>query len=487
MKRILLFLMLSVYALSYAEDFKYSISPYLGYHYFGDDRDKKDKPEFGLKVERFLQNNLGFEVGLGYVPTERGNGKNVDLFNYHTHLKYYFGDFSGFEPYASAGLGGDITYGMNIGPSVALGAKYKIVENIGIFAEIRDNYLFGNGNDVILTAGLNFYVGKKAKPILDSDGDGVNDNLDKCPNTPKGVKVDKDGCPLDTDGDGVYDYLDKCPDTPKGVKVNSEGCPLDSDKDGVFDHLDKCPNTPEGVKVDKDGCPLDSDKDGVYDYLDKCPGTPEGVKVDSNGCPLDSDKDGVYDYLDKCPGTPEGVKVDANGCPLDSDKDGVADYLDKCPNTPERAKVDPNGCPLDSDKDGVYDGLDKCPNSPVGSKVDKDGCEISISLMVFFDTNRSEVKEQYYDEIEKVAKFMKQYPDIKIEIAGHTDSRGSREKNIKLSQERAAAVANVLVKKFGISKDRVSAKGYGPDKPIYTNETEEGRQKNRRVEAVIIK
>lgn len=91
---------------------------------------------------------------------------------------------------------------------------------------------------------------------------------------------------------------------------------LDADKDGVPDNLDKCPNTPAGVKVDADGCPIDSDKDGVADYLDKCPDTPAGVKVDAAGCPLDSDKDGVLDYLDRCPDTPAGDKVDANGCTI---------------------------------------------------------------------------------------------------------------------------------------------------------------------------
>jgi len=120
---------------------------------------------------------------------------------------------------------------------------------------------------------------------VDSDQDGVLDDVDKCPNTPLGVVVDKDGCPVDSDKDGVPDYLDKCPDTPVGVVVDKDGCPLDSDKDGVPDYLDKCPDTPLGVRVDKDGCPLDSDKDGVPDYLDKCPDTPLGVKVDSDGCP----------------------------------------------------------------------------------------------------------------------------------------------------------------------------------------------------------
>ena len=89
---------------------------------------------------------------------------------------------------------------------------------------------------------------------------------------------------------------------------------LDSDGDGVYDHSDKCPNTPRGVIVDAKGCPLDSDGDGVYDYLDQCPNTPKGVRVDAKGCPLDTDCDGVYDYLDKCPCTPKGAIVDTRGC-----------------------------------------------------------------------------------------------------------------------------------------------------------------------------
>ena len=91
-------------------------------------------------------------------------------------------------------------------------------------------------------------------PALDSDGDGVPDNLDKCPGTPKGVKVDANGCPLDSDGDGVADYKDKSPGTPKGVKVDASGCPLDADGDGVADYLDKCPDSPKGVTVNRVGC-----------------------------------------------------------------------------------------------------------------------------------------------------------------------------------------------------------------------------------------
>jgi outer membrane protein OmpA-like peptidoglycan-associated protein len=302
--------------------------------------------------------------------------------------------------------------------------------------------------------------------IPDSDNDGVLDNIDKCPGTPAGVAVDKDGCPLDSDKDGVLDYLDKCPDTPEGVKVDKDGCPLDSDKDGVYDYLDKCPGTPEGVKVDKDGCPLDSDKDGVYDYLDKCPGTPEGVKVDKDGCPLDSDKDGVYDYLDKCPNTPEGVKVEKDGCP---------------PPPPAPAPV------LDSDNDGVLDNLDKCPGTPAGVKVDSDGCPIQVSktIKIEFDTAKSVVKSKYHNEVKEIADLMKKNPQVNVVIEGHTDNVGREEANVHLSQERANSVRAYLIEKFGIEKERLQAVGYGPQKPIADNATAEGKQKNRRVQAVI--
>ena len=119
----------------------------------------------------------------------------------------------------------------------------------------------------------------------DDDGDGVANHIDRCPDTPKGVTVDAEGCPVDSDGDGVPDYLDKCPGTPAGVKVNADGCPIDSDGDGVPDARDLCPDTPRGMAVDANGCP-DTDGDGVPDNLDKCPGTQRGVPVDEAGCPL---------------------------------------------------------------------------------------------------------------------------------------------------------------------------------------------------------
>ncbi len=122
--------------------------------------------------------------------------------------------------------------------------------------------------------------------------------------------------PIDSDGDGVPDAVDQCPDTPAGARVDARGCELDSDHDGVVDRLDQCPDTVAGARVDARGCELDSDHDGVVDRLDQCPDTVAGAKVDGRGCELDSDGDGIVDRLDLCPNTPAGVRVDASGCPL---------------------------------------------------------------------------------------------------------------------------------------------------------------------------
>jgi outer membrane protein OmpA-like peptidoglycan-associated protein len=273
---------------------------------------------------------------------------------------------------------------------------------------------------------------------------------------------------------------------------------MDSDGDGVMDRRDKCPNTPKGAKVDANGCPTDSDKDGVYDGIDKCDDTPKGYAVDDRGCPKDSDGDGVVDGADKCPNTPKGAKVDASGCPTDSDGDGVPDGPDRCPNTPKGVKVDTSGCPVDSDGDGVVDGTDKCPNTPLGTKVDKDGCPVkeeppkaaplfqegkkSLVLEgVNFATNSDVLTPDSSETLDKVAASLKDWPDVKVEIGGHTDSRASTAYNHNLSHKRAVAVKNYLVSK-GVDASRLEVKGYGESKPIADNKTEAGMAKNRRVE-----
>jgi len=296
----------------------------------------------------------------------------------------------------------------------------------------------------------------------------------------------------DADRDGVADRKDDCPGTPAGAKVDARGCPIDSDADGVPDGIDACPGTAPGWPVDARGCPIDSDGDGVPDGADRCPGTPAGTKVDAAGCPVDSDGDGVTDDRDACPDTPAGARVDAKGCPIDSDGDGVYDGIDRCPRTPVHAHVDTHGCPLDGDGDGVPDGIDRCPTTPAGVTVNPDGCPKSAPLFqeardtlvlegVHFETAKAVLTENSRTILEIVARSLADWPDVRVEIAGHTDARGTEPYNLDLSQRRAEAVRTYLAER-GVAADRLTAKGYGESKPIANNGTEAGRTKNRRVE-----
>ena len=255
----------------------------------------------------------------------------------------------------------------------------------------------------------------------------------------------------------------------------------DTDKDGVLDIKDKCPNTPTGLKVDKNGCAMDTDKDGVLNDFDECPNTPRGVKVNQKGCGLDEDNDGVLDYLDKCLNTPTGLNVDLDGCLLDSDVDGVSDYYDKCPNTPPKVDVDEKGCPWDSDNDGIYDYLDKCPDTTENLEVDRTGCPILATYSFNFALNSAKIEKKYYPQIEKLVDILKDNEKIMIEIQGYTDSQGSAEYNKKLSLRRAESLKNILVTKYKIVKNRIDVVGFGSDYPIADNGTEEGRAQNRRI------
>ena len=196
--------------------------------------------------------------------------------------------------------------------------------------------------------------------------------------------------------------------------------------------------------------------------------------------PLDSDGDGVVDDLDRCPDTPKGVAVDAKGCPLDSDGDGVPDYLDRCPGTPTTVVVDSSGCPIDSDGDGVADYLDKCPDTPQGATVNEVGCW-ALRATALFDTNSSYIMGSATTLLDEVVTILQENPEMKLEIQGHADNTGTPEYNLWLSERRARRVMDYLVSK-GIDPDRLTAKGYGSTQPVVSNDTAEGRARNRRVE-----
>jgi len=395
---------------------------------------------------------------------------------------------------------GDVNFamGIDIGVRNLLNVGYDVEEEMDGCEDFQLKYKGSLGRTATycyvahpLIAGIAKLTVTLGLPeIRDGDEDGVKDDKDQCPHTPKPIVVDSVGCGIDSDNDRVFDGLDKCPNTPEGVVVDVDGCPVDTDGDKVPDYKDQCPNTPEGVAVDSVGCPLDDDKDLVPNYKDQCPNTPEGVKVDSLGCPLDDDKDGVPNFKDQCPNTPEGVKVDSLGCPLDDDKDGVPNFKDQCPDTPEGAEVDSVGCTLDTDKDGVPNYLDKCPNTLPGIEVDNVGCPLQkkqdldqLKKGIQFEFNSAKLTKNSYGTLDDIIELMKQIPEANLEVQGHTDIVGTEDYNQWLSEERAHTVTDYFIKK-GVEGSRLRAVGFGTRKPLADNETEEGRAQNRRVELV---
>ena len=286
-----------------------------------------------------------------------------------------------------------------------------------------------------LQGGLSFMLGGD-RGVRDRDADGVPDNVDECKKTPAGDKVDAKGCTVkDGDGDGVLDDADQCKDTPAGDRVDEKGCslPKDADGDGVLDNVDQCLDTPAGDKVDDKGCSLkDEDGDGVLDAADQCKDTPAGEQVDASGCSAsqrDKDGDGVNDAKDRCPSTPAGVKVDAEGCQV----------------LFEQAKK-----PL------ILEGVN-------------------------FATGKAELTPESQAILDGVAESLVAHEEIKVQVGGHTDNTGSAAVNKRLSAARAEAVRQYLISK-GVAADRLTARGYGPSKPIASNKTVEGRSQNRRVE-----
>ncbi len=250
------------------------------------------------------------------------------------------------------------------------------------------------------------------------------------------------------------------------------------------------------------GCP-DSDGDGIFDAQDACPQVKGVPSADPkiNGCPPDTDGDGIIDSEDACPTVKGVANADPklHGCPPDRDGDGVLDAEDACPDIKGIKTSDPatNGCPGDTDGDTIRDDKDACPNEKGKANQDptKNGCpesvrvtetEVIILQQVQFDTSKATIKKVSDPLLDEVAGVFKEHPELtKIEVQGHTDSKGVPAMNKTLSQQRAESVKKALVKR-GIGEARLVPKGYGQDKPIGDNGTDEGRQKNRRVQFVIL-
>ena len=398
--------------------------------------------------------NLGasvpFDAFTGYKVTELDNS-SYDVVKIHGNTvislapryeRKWFGvslPVTFLPDYAEGAGGGDNnTYApINVGLGLRLGPVW--IGSNTVFTSLMEKYW--NGVDICAAVKVPILY----KAPKDIDNDGVSDKLDQCMYIPGPWETR--GCP-DTDGDGIIDSEDECPLQPGLAKFN--GCP-DTDGDGIQDKEDKCPY--EAGLPQFQGCP-DRDGDGIPDYEDKCPDVP-GVK-ELQGCPKISDRDG----------------------------DGIPDDEDKCPDVPGLKKFD--GCP-DKDGDGIPDNEDQCPE--IFGTVQNHGCPDKIVKVlsdnsipgVNFDINKSNVKPQYFAELDDFANQIKSCAHPKIHIVGHTDSTGNDAINDPLSIRRAKAVEQYLINK-GIDPSIITIDGKGSHQPIATNKTKEGRAKNRRVE-----
>lgn len=222
----------------------------------------------------------------------------------------------------------------------------------------------------------------------------------------------------------------------------------------------------------------DSDQDGFPDTIDACPQQAEDGQdpYPGDGCPVTSDRDGdgIADINDKCPDDPEDLDhlQDEDGCPeKDADGDGVPDVRDACPKTAGIEQGDPK-------RDG-------CSAAPKKLELDTDKGELKLLEPVQFETGTAEIKDASYSLLDEVVAVLKDMPDIRMAVHGHTDNRGGAAYNRELSQRRAQAVVKYLTDK-GIPVERLDAKGFGPDRPVATNDTAEGRAQNRRVEFKVL-
>lgn len=418
---------------------------------------------FELSYNRYITNNLDFVAPLRFGVIELPNDLDNEPFvgiDGLLRLKYYKEDNT-VIPYLFAG-GGYVVEDNDGGHfQVPAGIGFNFIAWKRAYINAQAAYRYSpteNRNNLELGLGFIVNLGKIDEEIRDTDGDGIPDTLDECPNE-KGTKIAQ-GCP-DRDGDGAADKDDKCPDIPGPI----DGCPEEER---------------EKIEEEKADNLSDNDGDGVADALDDCP-TEVGTLA-TKGCP-DGDGDGVADKDDLCPNVPGIAALD--GCP-DADGDGVADRNDNCPTLRGLAQF--NGCP-DTDNDGVADPNDKCPTTagsinnfgcPEIKQEERDALDLAMRA-IRFETGKATLLSSSYRVLDQIATILNRYPDYRVSIAGHTDSVGSAESNLTLSEERAKSCYNYLLTR-GFNPDRMSFIGYGETQPISSNRTREGRRLNRRVE-----
>ncbi len=447
----------------------WQFTPLVGYTWFDDDVSPRAENNlyFGARIGH-QRGRVGLSLAAGLTATEwtardgywaTESISSADFVEIAGDVSYALLEGSHADAFVLAGVGvgkylGDFESGVfpALGPTPAnldeefgtlvagAGTRVWLSPNVAIRTELRHLFTVtqAGGNHWIASGGLTFAIGG---PPADSDADGVPDRRDQCPGTPQGARVDVLGCPSDSDGDAVYDGMDRCEGTPRGARVDIHGCPSDADADGVLDGLDRCANTPRGALVDADGCPSDADADAVLDGIDACPNTPRGAAVDARGCPADGDGDGVSDGLDQCPNTPAGLRVDVSGCPIEI-TERETEFLDT--------------------------GLIRLQG-------------------IQFETGKADILPASTSDLDVVGAILQKWPQLRIEVGGHTDARGTAASNQALSEARARAVVEWLTSRNpALQASQFTARGYGEGTPIATNGTAAGRAINRRVEFKVL-
>jgi OmpA-OmpF porin, OOP family len=208
---------------------------------------------------------------------------------------------------------------------------------------------------------------------------------------------------------------------------------------------------------------VDLDHDGVFDRLDRCDNTPLGAVVDEWGCPIDSDRDGVFDGLDKCPDTPPGEHVDRNGCSrVQLSGSSRSPEMNRTTSPPQAPAPKPAPPVSETERQLVEGGRVRLEN-------------------VYFETNSANLLPESETTLNEVGAVLEKFVELRVEVQGHTDTRGSSAYNMKLSQARAESVRSFLVTHFHLRDGNVIAKGYGETQPETREKNDEERLRNRRV------
>jgi OOP family OmpA-OmpF porin len=421
-------------------EFRFDFGLFGGGHFFDNNHSLGRSPEsstelspassgvFGGRLGLHFNRWFGLEAEVDATPTHtRNHNASMWVFGYRGSLILNLTDSYVFQPFILAGYGG----------------LTSLVDNSNTALIVQQD-IPASSTWGFMHAGLGFKVGFTPWTGLRVDGRIMAPWTALAPVISEGNRIHYSGPDFEVLGSlfvnfGEIEKVHIFKETIRELKPTGN----DRDGDGIPDDLDKCPNEPEDKDgfQDEDGCPdLDNDGDGIPDTLDKCPNEPE-------------DKDGFQDE---------------DGCPdPDNDGDGIPDVIDKCPNEPETFNN--------------YQDADGCPDEVPAAVKKFTGVIEGIN----FKTGSADILPGSYVLLDRAAKVLQDYPDVKLEISWHTDNRGKADYNRDLSQRRADAVKTYFVTR-GVASERLQSIGYGLTRPIASNKNQSGRATNRRTEFRLI-